>query len=81
MNDIFYWGKNIRPSTKNTDHFYSVGDNIHLVAELISIEEDNCVAIRINGSISLIEIDNVPDPKPSHVDLVTTVLYLHPTDV
>lgn len=81
MNDIFYWGKNIHPSTKNIDHFYSVGDSMHLVAELISIDEDSCAAIRINGSITLIELDNVPDPKPSHVDLVTTVLYLHSTDV
>ncbi|MDR0191407.1 hypothetical protein RCO22_20875 [Pseudomonas yamanorum] len=81
LDNIFYWGENIKPADSNVDFLYFKNGATHLVAELISVDDDNCAAIRIGGSVVLIEIDEAPAQKPSYVDLTTTEIHLHPTYV
>lgn len=78
---IFFLGKEYKPRKKNVDLFYTSNGKAHLVAELIPVDEDNCAAIKINGTIALIEIDKVPAQQPGYVDLITTQIHLYPTNV
>lgn len=79
LDEAFCWGENIKPSANNIDLFYTVKGKTHLTAELISIDDDKCAAIRLNGLIILIELDSVPEEKPSHINLTTTQIHLYPT--
>jgi len=81
LGDIFYWGENIKASTQDAGRIYSANSKIHLIAELSSLDDDNCAVIRLNGAIVLIELNGTPDQKPNFVDLEITKISLHPTNI
>jgi len=80
LDDIFCWGKNIKPSSKNVDQIYSAAGRTYVTAELISMDDEHA-AIRINGSIALIELNKAPKQKPAHVHLTTAAIYFYPTNL
>jgi hypothetical protein len=80
LDDVFYWGENIKPSIQGIGRIYSENNKIHLTAELASLDDDNCAVIRFNGSTALIELNGMPDHKPTFVDLEITKIFLYPTN-
>jgi hypothetical protein len=81
LNETFCWGENIKPSANSIDLFYTVKSKAHILAELISIDDDKCAAIRLNGFIILIELDRVPEEKPNHIYLTATQILFHPANL
>lgn len=81
LDELFCWGEKIKPSAKNIELFYTESGKTHLTAKLISIDDDRCAAICINGLIILIELDKIPEEKPSHIDLTTTQFCFFPVNL
>jgi hypothetical protein len=81
FDELFCLGENIEPSSNNIELFYTESGKTHLTAKLISIDDDRCAAICINGSMIFLELDRTPEEKPSHINLTTTQICFFPASL
>ncbi|MGA9705189.1 hypothetical protein [Pseudomonas sp.] len=81
LDEVFSWGKNLIPSSRNAPYITVIGKVTHITAEIIQDSSEECTALKFADSIILIETDE-PIPQPSgFVELRATNVYLYPTNL
>ncbi|WLI31107.1 hypothetical protein PSH61_08345 [Pseudomonas rhodesiae] len=57
LEDVFSWGKNIKPSNKKTPHITTINGVTQITAEMIKNQDEECSALKVNDSIILIDLE------------------------
>lgn len=81
IDDDFIWGENLTPSKKNAASIHFDLGKSYITAELIAIEDDDCGALKIGNSISLVSIKKNHHDLPLFVDIISKKVSLHPTKI
>lgn len=81
LDDVFFWGKNIKTSIKETASIVVENGVTQITAELIPGEDKECAALKICDSIVLIELDGALVQESGFVELTTDRIQLYPTNI
>ncbi|OPA88558.1 hypothetical protein BFW86_16055 [Pseudomonas fluorescens] len=81
LDDIFSWGKNIRPAIAKTPHITVINGVTLVTAELIQGKDKECAALKLGDSVILIEFDEAPAENSGFVEVSTTKIQLYPTNI
>lgn len=81
IDDDFLWGENLTPSKKNATSIHFDLGKTYITAELITIEDDDCGALKIGNSISLVSIKKNNHDLPLFVDIVSRKNSIYPTNI
>lgn len=81
IDDEFVWGINIKLSDSTSPAIDFHSRALHITAEIISIEDDDCSALRIGSSITLISLKKENLLTPFFVDLVAEEALLYRTNI
>ncbi|RON42582.1 hypothetical protein BK666_22850 [Pseudomonas frederiksbergensis] len=81
IDDNFVWGDNIKLSDKTSPSIGYLSKELSITAEIIAIEDDDCSALRIGSSITLISVDKKNHPLPFFVDLTAGETSLYRTNI
>lgn len=81
IEDDFFWGKNITPSTKSSASIDSRKGDIYVTAKLISSEDDGLAIVKIENSIVMLSTNKKIDILPEYVDFITEHISLYPTNI
>lgn len=80
IDDDFVWGENIMPSNKTTPSIAFRARKLYITAQLISGEDEDCTALKIENSITLISLDK-SGPPSMFVDIIAQKTSLYPTNI
>jgi hypothetical protein len=81
IDDDLSWGENLTPSKKNAASIHFDLGKTYITAELIAIEDDDCGALKIGNSISLVSIKKNHHDLPLFVDIVSKKNSIYPTNI
>lgn len=81
IDDIFDWGKNINTTNLDKSIITINGNQFNFVAEIISYEADNCLIVKLNKSIVLLDVENAPNNIQGWVEVKAENLKLYPTNL
>ncbi|MHA4977423.1 MULTISPECIES: hypothetical protein [Pseudomonas] len=81
LDEIFSWGKNITPSSSKVPKISHTNGVTQITAELIHASDKDCAALKLGGSVLLIELDGPVTQKSGYVDVRATRVLLYPTNI
>ncbi|WP_157832156.1 hypothetical protein [Pseudomonas sp. S09G 359] len=81
LDEIFSWGRNITASSGRTPSISVANGITQITAELIQGTDEECTALQFGDSILIIELDTPIAEKTGFVDVITTKVRLHPTNI
>lgn len=81
LDEVFSWGKNLIPSSRQAPYITVIDKITHITAEIIQDTGEECAALKFADSIILIETDEPLPQTSGFVELRATNVYLYPTNV
>ncbi|MCF5657742.1 MULTISPECIES: hypothetical protein [Pseudomonas] len=81
LDEVFSWGRNIRPSLCKTPQIMVINGITHITAKLIQSSDNEFAALQVGDSIILIELDGPMPQEHEFVDLKAAKIHLYPTNI
>lgn len=80
IDEQFKWGENIWESNERP-HIASQNDIVSISAELLQYDSDGCAAIKLEDSVILIELSELPQPSPKSIMLKSARVKFYPLNI
>ena len=81
IDDEFIWGQNISKTNNTSSMTWDDTYNIIAVAEVIEYDEDGCLAVKLDESVILLEVEGAPDNVSGYVKFEAKDVTLFPVNL
>ena len=81
IDDEFVWGENIGATDDTSTIEVGNGYNMIAVAEVVSYDEDGCLAVRLDESVIFLEVEGAPINVSGYIKLYAKDLKLFPINL
>lgn len=79
VDEVLNWGEGINTTNLNESIITTDGNLSNFVATIISYDGDGCFIVKLNKSIVLLDVENVPSNVQGWVEVQIKNLKLYPT--
>ena len=81
IDDDFTWGENITTTDTDTSTITMENDELHFVAEVVALEDEDCLTIKLGGTILFLDIEGAPNDISGWVKGLASQVSLHPSNL
>ena len=79
LNDVFVWDDNIALTDKCEPSIHTNGELFELVGLIVSVDDDGCFTIDVDGSIVFLDVEAAPKNLKGFVKCLAVDVRLYPT--
>ncbi|BBA35527.1 hypothetical protein sS8_3590 [Methylocaldum marinum] len=78
IHEVLKWGESIIPAGNDIELIEQTKMGYSIVGKVITVEADGCIAVRLSGSIVLVETEGTPSGYSGYVNIKTSTLSFYP---
>jgi hypothetical protein len=81
IDDDLKWGRDITMTNESVSMIASENNLFRFVAEVLSYENDGCLAVRLGESVVLLDVDDAPSDIKGWIECKAARVKLYPTNM